>query len=886
MKAEKIDLHQGGSERHSEVRHSQQKNETVAPKYPVQKVAPPPAEYDQLVTLFNAGHYAELESRTRLLLERYPDFGIAWKMLGATLQRLGKDSLPVLQKAAEFMPNDAEAHYNLGEAFMRLGRLNEAEAGYRRVLQIRPDIIGAHVNLGMILYELGLLNEAEASYRRALQIKPDLTEAHYNLGILFRKQGRWGEAETSYRQVIQNKPDFTDAYISLGDTLKEQGRLDEALANDRLALKTKGDWKEALSRLTTPLVVHTGLVLGFHYPGANLAEARKQDITLKEPARHPVTSPTPMAASQEHLPEAEQPEPGVVKKLRIMLIYPPPWQIPSPGDPIPGMPFGPPSDKSDHNLTQDGDFRTITYGLLTIAAQARRAGHEVSVYNLAVCTWRDVVALIAENKADVYGISSFTSNRRGMGAVAALIRQQHPQAHIMVGGPFVSALPMDTLRYYRDIDTAVIGEGEETFMELLERLGSGRATAGIPGTAWRNGEEIVIGPMRARIKDLNALASPFDYFTSSIVMTSRGCPSKCTFCGSATTWGMMLRFHSADFCLDIFRKALARLPIPFLMVKDDTFTAHRRRTIAICDAIIESKMNFLWSCDTRVDSLDDELLRKMRLAGCQMISLGVETGSLKILKTIRKETTPEMVLEATRAAQKYGMYVRYYMILCNRGETAETVQLSNDLIKAGRPNRYFFGALSFFPGTEDWAILREKQGLTQDVFFTNDFKELSVATNRKKEVRDVMLHVVCDIGAIYGFEYTVEEREAVVGRLPHLHSAHVELANAYLRAGRLDEATSALDRAEELDFPIGGMIYNQRACIALARNKIDQALTLLERALQCYPHYAVKKNLNNLRAWAGAPINNRGRLPVLNDSVNAVDFNSQLQSNSTRPTAM
>ncbi len=873
---------QGKLEVRPEVQPPLQKTETDAPKPSVKGVAPTPAEHNHLVTLSNAGHHAELEIQARLLLERYPDFGVAWKMLGATLQRLGKDSLPALQKATKLLPDDAEAHYNLGDTFMKLGRLGEAEASYRRVLQINPDVIGAHINLGILLNELGRLNEAEASYQRALKIKPGLTEAHYNLGILFKKQGRWEEAEASYRRVLQNKPDLIEAYISLGDTLKELGRLDEALANYRLALKAKGDWKEALRRLTTPLVVHTGMVLGPHYPAASRAEARKQNAILQDTRSSPNN---PLAARQElHLPEAGQSEPGIVKKLRIMLIYPPPWQIPSSGDTQPGMPFGPPREKSDHHL--DGDFQTITYGLLTIAAQAKRAGHDVSVYNLSICPWLDVVALIAETEADVYGISAFTSNRRGMGAVAALIRQHHPQAHITTGGPFVTALPQDTLRYFRDIDTAVIGEGEDTFMELLECLGSGRPAAGIPGTAWRNGEEVAFGPARARIKDLNVLASPFDYFTSAIVMTSRGCPSKCTFCGSFTTWGKMLRFHSAESCLDIFKKALARLPIPFMMIKDDTFTAHRRRTIAICDAIIESKMNFLWSCDTRVDSLDDELLYKMRLAGCQMISLGVESGSPEVLKTIRKETTPEMVLEATHSAQKYGMHVRYYMILCNRGETSETIQQSNDLIKAGRPNRYFFGALSFFPGTEDWAILREKQGLTPDIFFTNDFKELTVATNRHKELKDVMLHVVCDIGAIYGFDYTVEEREAVVDRLPHLHSAHVDLANAYFRAGRLDDAASTLNRAEELGFPIDGIIYNQRACIAMARSDVGGALALLERALQCYPHQAVMKNLKNLRAWADAPVNGRGKPPVLNDSVLAMDFNSQLQSNSARPTAM
>jgi len=814
-----------------------------------------------------------------------PHLGQLWGMVGSLRYQL-KDlpgAIDALEKALDYEPDNVGHLVNLGEFKRQAGAVEAAIVMLEKAVAIAPENAGALVNLGTALQQAQRIPEAKAAYGKALKIAPEQAEVASNLGVLAREEENWEEALRYFNQALQIKPDSAEAHYNLGVTLKDLGRLDEALANYRLSLNAKGDWKEALRCLTTPLVLHTGMVLGSQ-SATSLAETCKQVTTLREHVAPPTAPTAPLAERQElHLRVVGHSEPGARKNLRIILIYPPPWQIPSPGDTLLGMPFGPPRDKNDCNL--DGDFRVITYGLLTIAAQAKRAGHDVSVYNLSTCPWRDVVSFIAETEADVYGISAFTANRRGMGAVAALIRQRHPKAHITAGGPFVTALPLDTLRYFRDIDTAVIGEGEETFMELLECLGTGRPAVGIPGTAWRNGEEVAVGPTRPRIKDLDTLASPFDYFTSYIVMTSRGCPSKCTFCGSFTTWGKKLRFHSAESSLDTFKKALARLPVPFIAIKDDTFTAHRRRTIAICDAIIESKMNFMWSCDTRVDCLDDELLRKMRLAGCQVISLGVESGSPEILKTMRKETTPEMVLEATRSAQKYGMYVRHYMILCNRGETPETIQQSNDLIKAGRPNRYFFGALSFYPGTEDWEILCEQQGLTPEIFFRNDFKELSVAANRHKELQDVLLHVVCDIGAIYGFSYTVEEREAVVDRLPYLHSVHVELANAYFRAGRLDEAASALNRAEELGFPIGDIIYNQRACIALARSEVGNALTLLERAFQSYPHQSVMKNLNNLRAWADAPVNDRGKPPVLNDSVLALDFSSK-QLHSARPTAI
>jgi anaerobic magnesium-protoporphyrin IX monomethyl ester cyclase len=821
-------------------------------------------EFEHVVTLMRQHRYTDAEVFARKITQRFPALGLAWKIFGTSLLLQGKtnESLEPMQRAAELIPRDPDVHLNLGVIFYDLGRFGDAETNFRTALAIKPDYANGHNNLGNALRSLRRLGEAEASFRRALAIKPDFAEAQSNLGHTLRDQGRLDEAEACYRRALEIKPDFAEAQSNLGHILRDQGRLDEALVRYRLALKAKGDWKEALRRLTNPLILHTGMVLDPLYPGKNLDKARMQPFTFGDQEKHLQTLPASSASG-----------PGVVKKQRIILIYPPPYQIPSHDETMMGMPFGPPKDPSDRDM--DGDFRTITYGLLTIAAQARRAGYSVSIYNLATCPWTDLVKLVAETEADVYGISAFTANRRGMGAVASLIRQYHPHAHITVGGPFVTALPLETVRYYRDIDTAVIGEGEETFMELLAYLDAGRPVAGIPGIAWRNGQEITIEPRRPRINDLDGLASPFDYFSSNIVMTSRGCPGNCSFCGSFTTWGRKLRFHSAESTLDTFKKALATLPVPYLAIKDDTFTAHRQRAIAICDAIIESKLNFLWSCDTRVDYLDDELLRKMRLTGCQMISLGVESGSPDILKRMNKKTTPEMVLEATRMAKKYGMFVRYYMILINRGETPETIRQSIDLIKAGRPNDYAFSALTFFPGTEDWAILCAKQDLAPDIFFNNDFQSLDVSKNRSKDYNHVHLYTQCGIGAINGFKYTVEEREAVIARLPHVPVTYVELANAYYQAGRYDEATAALHRAQELGFPISNIIDNLQACIYAARGDIGSALHLLEKACQIFPAPVIKKNLATLRALADSPAQARDKQILLNDSILALDFSWQ-----------
>ncbi len=223
--------------------------ETAALAHSGGKATPAAVEFDRLVAMFSAGQYAELERRTRVLLERYPDSGSTWKLLSATLQMQGKGSLLALQKAAQLLPDDAEVHNNLGLVFQQLGQLDEAAASYRRAILAEPDYAAAHYNLGNILAGKGRLNEAEASFRRALQIKPDDEETHYNLGNTLRELGRLNEAEASYRRALQLKPDFASVYNNLGNTLQALDRPDEAEASYRRALQLKPDFVEAYSNL-------------------------------------------------------------------------------------------------------------------------------------------------------------------------------------------------------------------------------------------------------------------------------------------------------------------------------------------------------------------------------------------------------------------------------------------------------------------------------------------------------------------------------------------------------------------------------------------------------------------------------------------------------------
>src|SRR5215831_15607051 len=186
--------------------------------------------------------------------------------------------------------------------------------------------------------------------------------------------------------------------------------------------------------------------------------------------------------------------------MRVVLLYPPPWKITAPGEAADFGSDGPPEGYHEGDL--DADFHQTPYGLFALGAQAMREGHAVKVFNLSAFSWRRVEEVVRALDADVFGMSCWTANRRGVALVARLIRELHPRAHVVVGGPHATPLATEMLAHYPEIDTVVTGEGDITFTELLARLEAGAPTTGVAGTVYRDGSRIVHGPERASVPEL------------------------------------------------------------------------------------------------------------------------------------------------------------------------------------------------------------------------------------------------------------------------------------------------------------------------------------------------------------------------------------------------
>jgi len=541
--------------------------------------------------------------------------------------------------------------------------------------------------------------------------------------------------------------------------------------------------------------------------------------------------------------------------MRILLLYPPPWKIPGPGQPPEPSPDGPPTGSDARALLQ-GDILHLPAGLLSLAAQARLAGHTVEVLNLISLPWPQIEDFLARRPADVAGLTCFTSNRRGTLALSRLLRQLNPKIHIAVGGPHATALAREMLEHSSAIDTVICGEGEAVFARLLDALAAGSLPAGIPGTAYRRAGQILLAAPQPRIEDLDSLAPACAYAPDHIVMTSRGCAWDCSFCDSAGMWGRKVRSHSPQYVFKMLDALVNRAGQKALAIKDETFTLDRDRALAICRGIREQGLNFLWSCDTRADSLDREVLREMRLAGCVRISMGLESASERLLARIGKGIKLPDAVRAVALARELGFQVRLYMIVGTPGETRQTLEESIAFVRDCRPTEVIWNPYTVFPGTRDFALGVQHGEIDAELFFREEFFELTPLAGRDDEDARFCIGWLHEHqGLQHEAAYSAAERLHILERLPRLHAAHLDLAAAWYGEGRYEAARCSAERALQLCYPRPGLCHNLLACAAARAGDLQAALTGLVAAKSCGLHAVVERNIEAAQRWikAGGP---------------------------------
>lgn len=363
------------------------------------------------------------------------------------------------------------------------------------------------------------------------------------------------------------------------------------------------------------------------------------------------------------------------------------------------------------------NVESMPIGIYYVAALLKEKKFDVEIIN-----WQklgrspeEIKAVLIEKSPDVIGFSILQANRRGGVEIAKVAKRVNPDVKIVFGGITPTFLWRHFLTNFPEIDCIVRGEGEYTFLKLIqcyEKNGS-ESIGGIPGIAFRkNGIPVKTGDSEP-VRDLDELPNPAKYYTFNHLALTRGCPGNCTFCGSPGFWGQKVRFHSTGYFVDQLEVQYRR-GITFFFVSDDTFTFNKERVIEICQQIIVRGLKIIWFAISRVNFITEEVVYWMRKAGCIQISFGVESGSPAIRNILNKKTTNEQIKNAFRITLSYGILPRAYIIFGSPGETGKTIQESIDLINEIKPLVVIFHVLVVFPGTALYRDFKEKFNLSDD----------------------------------------------------------------------------------------------------------------------------------------------------------------------------
>ena len=403
------------------------------------------------------------------------------------------------------------------------------------------------------------------------------------------------------------------------------------------------------------------------------------------------------------------------------------------------------------------------HGLMYLAAflRNRRPGHDQKILDLmAIRASADrIEPELRDFAPDLVAIHAMSFQAKCMHQLAARVKAWRPGCVVAIGGPHPSAAPDQTLAD-PNIDIAAIGEGEETYAEIVERAAAGADLAGIPGTVVRRDGQLLRGPERPFIADLDTLPFPaWDlvdlraYFTDvmrnqnditnrrevTTIFTSRACPYGCIFCHNL--FGKKFRARSVDNVLAEMEALVRDHGIRELHLIDDCFNSDLDRARAIMRGIRERGLDLKLAFPNglRGDRLPDDLLDLMVAAGVYKMNFGVETGSPRVQKLIKKGLSLDAIRDGISRAAARGIFTHGFFMLGFPGETRaemeETIRFacSTDLHTAG------FALLSPFPGTEVHRIAVE-MGKTID-YDPDDTSYMRLSANLTAETDDTVLSI-------------------------------------------------------------------------------------------------------------------------------------------------
>ena len=389
-------------------------------------------------------------------------------------------------------------------------------------------------------------------------------------------------------------------------------------------------------------------------------------------------------------------------------------------------------DESKLNLVNQNSHYPV--GVAYLHSYLESYNHQVESLFLNDHPFDDCFCIIRKKmetySPDVVGFSIITNSRTSSFRTIEWIHTLYPNTHIIIGGIHTSITYEQIITKYPYV-IAVIGEGEATTQKLLGRLEKGEDIDSVNGIAYSKDGVVKLTKPRDLITNLDALPFPnhkpflSNGRTTATILTSRGCPFRCSFCVLHYITQRKVRFRSIENVIQEIEHLVATYPkVNTVWIHDDVFCINNQRAIEFCDEIVRRKIKLKFICCGRIKPMSKELVSAMERAGFIQILFGLESGSPKVLKAAHKEITQEDTVNTIKLFRDSKIIASVFLIVGLYGEDDDSIDETIRFVKKlQRINYVFFhgiGILMVYPGTEIYEIAKQAGQIDDDYWMTSN----------------------------------------------------------------------------------------------------------------------------------------------------------------------
>jgi radical SAM superfamily enzyme YgiQ (UPF0313 family) len=363
------------------------------------------------------------------------------------------------------------------------------------------------------------------------------------------------------------------------------------------------------------------------------------------------------------------------------------------------------------------------------------------------------IKAFAGDSADIIGISSTSFNLPYALVFADKLKKLYPNKIIILGNIGASHRPTEILKNFPCINLIVIGEGEQTIVEVMDILTRGKSLCNVKGIAYKEENKIIVTPGRPLIEDLSSLPYPaYDKLaksgelSSASIMTMRGCPFQCTFCSVRRYWGNCVREYSIDYIIGLIEYLKDNYHISSIEIIDDTFTTRKKRVYEFCKRLKRERLDISWGASPKISTLDEELMQVMASSNCKGIFVGVESGSNRVLKIMRKgHRIEEAICTISKATKYFESILASFMWLLpfeTKEEIIDTIIAREQIKRCGKNVHTEFNQFVLLPFSSLYdeykdQLIRPKKGITPESGGVSLSKKASLYLEDKKLWKEI-----------------------------------------------------------------------------------------------------------------------------------------------------